>query len=234
MGQDISMQLSLGVELEPSVSLDNFYAKKNEKVLSHIQQFLQWEGERFIYLYGPEGAGKTHLLQGACLEVMKRHESAIYVSLLDRSEYQEEMLQNLETLSLICIDDVDAIAGDSAWEEALFHLYNASFVRGSRLLLAGRQLPVHLNFNLSDLTSRLAWGLSFKLEPLVGPDALLVLQQQAHEVGMNLPQEVSQFLLQRSKRDMASLGEIMRVLKRASLNHHRKVTVPFVKQVMGW
>ncbi len=228
------MQLSLGLELEPSVGLDNFYPKKNENVLLHLQRLLHWEGERFVYLYGPKGAGKTHLLQGACVEVMKRHESAIYVSLKDRSDYHEEMLHNLETLSLICLDDVDAIAGDLKWEEALFHLYNASFIRGTRVLMAGTQLPVHLNFALSDLTSRLAWSLSLKVESLVGVDALSVLQRQAHEIGMVFPQEVGEFLLHRSKRDMASLGEIMKKLKQASIHHHRKVTVPFVKQVMGW
>lgn len=228
------MQLSLGLELEPCITLDNFYPKKNERVLAHIQQLLHWEGERFIYLYGPKGAGKTHLLQGACVEVMKRHESAIYVSLKDRADYQEEMLHNLESLSLICLDDIDAVSGDPSWEEALFHLYNASFVRGTRVLMAGTQLPVHLNFALSDLTSRLAWSLSLKVESLIGQEALQVLQKQANEIGMLLPHEVGEFLLLRSKRDMGSLGDVIKKLKQASIHHHRKVTVPFVKQVMGW
>lgn len=234
---DISMQLSLGLELEPSISLGNFNFKGNQKVRLHLDQLLNNQdnqGEKFLYLYGPEGSGKSHLLQGACVKVMERHESAIYVSLKNHLNYQEEMLHNLESLSLICIDDLDLIAGDKIWEEALFHLYNASFLRGTRLLMAGKKLPIHLNFNLSDLTSRLAWGLSLKVEPLMGQDALEVLKDQANEVGMALPSEVSSYLLQRSRQDMASLGQAIKIIKKASLEHHRKVTVPFVKQVMGW
>jgi DnaA family protein len=165
---------------------------------------------------------------------MGRHESAIYVSLKNHLNYQEEMLHNLERLSLICIDDVDLIAGDLIWEEALFHLYNESFLRGTRLLMAGQKLPIHLDFKLSDLSSRLAWGLSLKVEPLVGQEALKVLKAQADEVGMALPSEVSNYLLQRSRQDMASLGQVIKIIKQASLEHRRKVTVPFVKQVMGW
>ncbi len=232
--KDISMQLSLGLELEPSVSLGNFNFKGNQKVRVHLEQLLNNQGEKFLYLYGPEGSGKSHLLQGACVKVMERHESAMYVSLKNHLNYQEEMLHNLETLSLICIDDVEVIAGDLKWEEALFHLYNASFLRGTRLLMAGKKLPVHLSFSLSDLTSRLAWGLSLKVEPLVGQDALKVLKDQANEVGMALPSEVSRYLLQRSRQDMASLGQVIKIIKQASLEHRRKVTVPFVKQVMGW
>jgi len=231
---DISMQLSLGLELEPSVSLGNFNGKGNQKVLSQLDQLLNNQGEKFLYLYGPEGSGKSHLLQGACVKIMEQHESAIYVSLKNHLNYHEEMLHNLESLSLICIDDLDLIAGDLKWEEALFHLYNASFLRGTRLLMAGQKLPVHLGFNLSDLTSRLAWGLSLKVEPLMGQEALKVLKNQANEVGMALPSEVSSYLLQRSRQDMASLGQVIKIIKQASLEHRRKVTIPFVKQVMGW
>lgn len=228
----VSPQLSLGLELEPSVHLRDFEKEGNEQVLAHVEQFIENKGEHFIYLYGPGGAGKTHLLQSVCSVVMEHAESAIYVSLNDHATYSEEMFQNLESLSLICIDDVDAIAGDPVWEEALFHLYNAVFINGTRLLMAGSKLPVHLGFSLGDLTSRLAFGLSLPLLPLKDSAALVALERQANEVGVHFSQEVGQFLLHHTRRDMQSMYQVFMSLKDASCLMQRKLTVPFVKEVL--
>lgn len=228
-----SPQLSLGLELEPTVSFDNFDANGSEDVLAHLQQFLNKEGERFIYLYGDPGCGKTHLLQSVCAAAMEKLDSAIYVSMKDRAQYSEEMLHNLESLSVVCIDDVEAIVGDTAWEEALFHLYNASFVKGTRLLMAGDELPSHLEFHLPDLASRLAWGLSFKVKRLSDQAAVKVIQMQAQETGLQLSSDVLNFLSTRVRRDMASQKNTFEQLKVASMMHKRKITIPFVKRVLG-
>ena len=233
----ISSQLSLGLELEPTVSFDNFYISPknsfNQKAMQHLKELLDKKGEKIIYFYGPPGAGKTHLLQAACVDVMKHHESAIYVSLKKRSEYHEEMLQNLESLSLICIDDLESIAGDDKWEEALFHLYNAIFTTGARLILAGTALPNKLNLNLDDLVSRLAWSLNLKIEPLVDQEAWAVLENQAQEIGLKFAPKVKSFLLQHSKRDIQSLSAWVKLLKKISMETRRPVTVPLIKKLMG-
>lgn len=229
----LSPQLSLGLELEPTVSLDNFNAIKNPDVILHIKALLSGQGERFLYLYGPAGCGKSHLLQGACSAAMQNLDSAIYVSMKDRAAYSEEMLLNLESLSLVCIDDIEVIAGDLAWEEALFHLYNASIVKGTRLLMAGLAVPAQLQFHLPDLSSRLAWGLGFKVERLSDSAAIKVIQDQAKETGLKLSSEVLQFLYRRTKRDMASQKNTFEQLKLASVLHKRAITIPFVKRVLG-
>lgn len=229
----LSPQLSLGLELEPTVSLSNFNTAGNEDVVSHLRELLTNQGEPFIYLYGPRGSGKTHLLQAICSAAMKNLDSAIYVSMRHRADYSEEMLENLENLSLVCIDDVEAIIGDSAWEQALFHLYNASFVKGTRLVIAGETVPSQLQFDLPDLTSRLAWGLSFKLKGLSDQAAIKVIQLQAKETGLQLSSEVLQFLSTRVRRDMASQKHTFEQLREASMMHKRKITIPFVKRVLG-
>lgn len=228
----VSPQLSLGLELEPSVRLCDFQREGNEHVLSAVDELINATGERFIYLYGPSGAGKTHLLQSVCSQVLEHSESAIYVSLNNHKTYSEDMFHNLESLSLICIDDVDAIAGDPVWEEALFHLYNAIFINGTRLLMAGKKLPVHLGFSLGDLTSRLAFGLSLPLAPLKDDVALRALKRHAQDIGVDFSEEVGQFLLKHTRRDMQSMHRVFVNLKQASSLMQRKITVPFVKEVL--
>ncbi|MGL1489135.1 hypothetical protein ACSTJG_25265, partial [Vibrio parahaemolyticus] len=83
---------------------------------------LAGEGEYLFYLWGSTGSGKSHLLQACCQAL--NNKATIYLPLQILKEWGPESIDNLEEQALIAIDDIDAIAFDKAWEEALFHLYN--------------------------------------------------------------------------------------------------------------
>ena len=144
------------------------------------------------------------------------------------------MLEGLERADLVCLDDVDALAGAQEWEQAVFALYNGLREHGGRLLAAGPVPPAALPLELEDLRTRLAWGLVYQLQPLDDEDKLRGLQQRARERGLELPDAVARYLLQRCRRDMASLLHCLDELDRASLAAQRRLTIPFVKEVMAW
>jgi DnaA family protein len=134
----------------------------------------------------------------------------------------------------VCLDDVDAVAGIAAWEQALFHALNR--LRDSRrnVLFAAAQPPAALAIDLPDLKSRLTWATVYSLPDLddAHKSALLILR--ARQRGMSISNEVADFIVQRSSRDTAALMDVLEALDQQSLAQSRRITIPFVKSLMGW
>ena len=175
-------QLSLEVRLRDDATLDNFLAlPKVQPLVGALQTQLDPTGESVIYLYGPAGTGKSHLLQASC------HESGaetIYLPLSDLRQYAaRDVLQGVENLDRICIDDIHVVLGDANWEQALFNLYNDARQRGCRLIVAADAAPRALTVNLEDLRSRLSWGIVFQLAQPEDHDKEAILQFRASRRG---------------------------------------------------
>lgn len=226
----MSVQLPLHIGLRDSATFANFYPADNAQVLAQLQQCAQLEGERFIFIHGAIGDGKSHLLQAACHTASESGQPVVYLPLRQRAQFSVEMLEGLEDMSLLCIDDLDAIAGDIEWEEAVFHLYNRVRDAGARLIVAASNHPSALAMQLPDLQSRLVWGLVYKLQPLNDEQLTAALQLRAKGRGLELPAEVVAYLLKRCARDMNSLFDLLEKLDRESLVAQRKLTIPFVRQ----
>lgn len=224
-------QLPLGIRLKDRNTFANFLAGDNAAVVAHLRQALH-PGE-MVYLWGGTGTGKTHLLQAACHAAAAAGRRCAYVPLGERRALAVDMLEGLESATLVCLDDVAAVAGQPAWETGLFHLYNRLRDAGRILLAAGPTPPAALPLALPDLRSRLAWGLVFQLRPLDDEAKLAGLQQRARDRGLELPAAVARYLLARCPRDMGSLLQILDHLDRASLAAQRRLTIPFVREVMA-
>lgn len=226
-------QLPLSVALRDDGTLETYYPGDNNEVLVQLKKMAQGLGEQFIYLWGREGVGKTHLLQGACQFAPKHQKTAFYMSLANYQEDALSMLEGLERLDLICIDDIDAIAGNSVWEEALFHLYNRIRALNHRLLIAGNNPPKSLAIKLPDLQSRLSWGVSYQLHLLDDEQLLAALSLRAKERGLELAREAGAFLIRRCTRSMPELYQMLDTLDKASLAAQRRLTIPFIKSVLS-
>ena len=156
-----------------------------------------------------------------------------YVPLDKRTWFVPEVLDGMEHLSLVCIDNIECIAGDELWEMAIFDLYNRILESGkTRLLITGDRPPRQLNLGLPDLASRLDWGQIYKLQPLSDEDKLQALQLRARLRGFELPEDVGRFLLKRLDREMRTLFMTLDQLDRASITAQRKLTIPFVKEIL--
>ena len=157
-----------------------------------------------------------------------------YLPLAELADYGPELLDNLEQCELVCLDDLDAVAGRADWEEALFHLFNRLRDAGKRLLLAAATSPRELGVQLPDLQSRLTLALVFQLQELADEDKLRALQLRASRRGLQMPDEVGRFILTRGARSMSALFELLEQLDQASLQAQRKLTIPFLKETLGW
>jgi DnaA family protein len=226
-------QLVLPIPLNDEASFAHFVWGRNNLLQQELQKTLQGQGERMLYLWGANGSGKSHLLQACCQAL--QDDSAIYLPLGLLREFGPSLLEGLDEQDLICIDDIEAIAGDASWEEALFHLYNR--VRDkekNRLIISSQFSPQQVPLRLPDLRSRLSWGLVCQVQELSEQEKMHSLQMQAHKRGFELSPSVLQFLLKRCARNMHDLHQLLDRLDSASLKAQRKITIPFIKSILGW
>lgn len=226
-------QLPLNIALRDEATLDNFLSTNAVKpLLNALQRQLGEGGEAFLYCYGPCDTGKTHLLQSAC---HLAGENSLYLPLLELKSYPAaEVLQDIENLDLVCIDDVDSVAGDPGWELELFHFFNRARGNDCRLFFSGCAAPRELAVELSDLHSRLTWGEIYQLESAGDDTKQEILRFRAQRLGLEMPVEVAKYIVSRAPRALSALLALLRDLDAASLTHKRALTVPFVKEQLGW
>ncbi|MEW5249308.1 DnaA regulatory inactivator Hda [Microbulbifer discodermiae] len=234
----VPQQLTLGVSLRDDATFDNFYlspADENRQIVTALRQFAGGEfPEQVLYLWGEEGSGVSHLLQSVCQQAESLRRSFQYLPLAELLSLDPAIiLEGLEQLELVCFDDVHLLEAHPHWQTAIFHLYNRVRDAGAQLLLGSRKPPRGLELQLADLRSRLQWGLVFQLRALDDGDKLAALCERSRRRGFDLPEEVAQYILHRAPRDSRALFACLEKLDRASLMAKRKITIPFVKQVLN-
>ncbi len=225
-------QLTLNVHLNGYATLGNFSAGDNHALVEQLEKSLTQQGENFFYLWGSEGVGRTHLLHAACHFKMKQGLPCTYLPLEEYKTISPDIFNDLESLDLVCIDDIDAIAGEKYWQEALFHLYNRARDNGTLLIVTGKQPLQTLSLTLLDLKSRLSWGLVYQIHDLTDEEKCSALITRAKIQGLNLSLSVARFLLSHCSRNMVDLVKILNQLDHASLAQQRSLTIPFVKSVL--
>lgn len=225
-------QLTLGVSLKDEATFANYYAGQNGPLIQELKKAARGIGERVIYFCGSGGQGCTHLLQACCHEANYHKVTAVYIPLASLIDYSPDIFEGLESLMLVCIDDLHLIAKRPNWEEAFFHAYNRIHDAGGRLVVTANVMPKSLGMQLPDLVSRLSWGVGFQLQTLSDTEKLSVLIMRAERRGMTLSEEVGKFILNHCPRHMSTLFAALEVLDKASLAAQRKLTIPFVKTVL--
>ncbi|PJD94602.1 MAG: DnaA regulatory inactivator Hda [Legionella sp.] len=228
----MNKQLALAIQLNDEATLDNFNWHNNDLVKQQIDAMLSWRGEKILYLWGAYGSGKSHLLQGCC-QALNGSQSAIYLPLRLLKEWGPQSIEGVEDQALVCIDDIESIAADKQWEEALFHLYNkVKDNEQTLLLISALNPPATSSIQLADLRSRLGWGLVMQLHELNDEEKINTLKALALERGFELPHNVGQFLINRCSRNMHDLCDLLDLLDKASLQAQRKITIPFIKHIL--
>jgi DnaA family protein len=232
MTEHPNRQMPLSIHLSEEADLSAFCFNTNALLESQLQAALAGRGERFLYLWGHKGCGKSHLLQ-ACCAAFQDPALTTYLPLNLLKEFGPLILEGLEHQALVTLDDIDAIANDPLWEEALFHFYNRIRDTQNLLIVSATMAPKHLNLKLPDLKSRLCSGLTLFLNELTDEDKIDMLMSRSHQRGFALPRAVAQYLVSRCHREMHALTEVLNQLDEASLAAQRKITIPFVKEILN-
>lgn len=227
----MARQLTLPVGLRDDSTLDNFLATVNAEAFAAVQALLDGR-QSFVYLCGDEGVGRTHLLEAAVDCAARAGRSVAYVALDDPASLAEPgLLGGLGDAALVCLDNVDAIAGVRRWEEAIFHLFNDLRANGGTLLVAAAAAPAMVKWDLPDLASRMSSGLLAALAPHDDESRAAILMFRARRRGLDLPPETAAYLLARVSRRLDDLLALLASLDQAALEaRQQRLTVPFVRR----
>lgn len=225
-------QILLPLESGRFDRFEDYVPGSNQNVVAALQELLHSPGA-CLFIRGPEGSGKSHLLNASCKLAQEQGQQAFYMALGRLSEMSAAGLDGLEEMDLVCMDDIDRVAGKAVWENALFHFFNRLRARHGRLVTSSLHPLSALQFQLPDLASRLAWGLRLQLEPLDDDGKLEVLRRKASALGIALPPEVAHYLLSHGSRTMVSLLASLEAIRVAALTGKRKITLPLAREVLA-
>jgi len=224
-------QIPLGVRLADRAVFESFLPAHNAEVLEHVQRAARGAAAGLTWVCGPAGSGKTHLLQAACAAASE-HTRAGYVPLAQVAPLGVGVLEGLPQMQCLCLDDIDRVVGQLAWERSIFGLLREIEESGSRLIVAAQAPPALFEWALADLGSRCAAGAIETPRPLDEEEQHAALALRARLRGLELPDETWHWLRKRFPRDMRTLYELLDTLDAAALAAQRRLTVPFIREVL--
>jgi DnaA family protein len=230
-------QLALAVHLPDDETFTSFKGEVNHGVVVQLQDFIQQDTVQDdqahgFYLFGIGGVGKSHLLHASSAFAAQNGKTSLCLSCSELKNLSIEVLEGLERIDLVCLDDLQLIAGDDLWQQGVFDLFNRLVENNKRLLITGDQSANQLGITLPDLVSRIGWGYTEQVKAMGDGEKITALQYRAHQRGLMLSDEVVKFLLNRLTRDMGSLIDTLDILDKASIRQQRKITIPFIKQTI--
>ena len=232
-------QLPLSVRLHERAVFGNFLPGPNSEAVTRLAELARQPRPGLIWLHGPAGSGKSHLLQALCAAAGIGGEApAKYLPLLQLAPFGAAALHEWQGAGWLCLDELGTVLGHPDWERAVFNLHRDSEERGVPLIVATRESPSALRFALPDLASRCLAGTLLALEPLAESQQAEVLHRRAQQRGFELPEETLRFLQRRLPRDLRTLCAVLDELDSAALAAQRRLTIPFIREVLqhrpGW
>ena len=218
------LPLAIGaIGAEPEQSFENFLPGANGLALTHLLGLSA--GAAPVYLWGPAGSGKTHLLRALVQRLAQHGARAGWFSADAAVPWEFD-----ERWSTIVIDSCDTLGADQ--QQAAFALFVEAATHGTAVVAAGRVPPVDLPLR-EDLRTRLGWGHVFGMLPLTENETRSALRREADRRGVFLSDEVMDYLLTRFERDLKHLMALLERLDQFSLANKRAITVPMLKQMLA-
>lgn len=222
-------QLALPLKLQDHAVFDSFFAAGNDALVAFLLDTARSASGPGCYIWGPSASGKTHLLQAVC---ERTGDESVYLPLAELLESGAGVLEGLAERRFVCVDDLQLVVGEADWELALFELWNQIADHSGVLIVSSTAPPKGSGIMLADLESRLSRLTVFRSNELDEADRIKALQLRAKFRGLDLPDETAGYLLSRSRRDMKSLYRLLDRLDNEALIAKRRLTVPFVREVL--
>lgn len=225
-------QLPLGVQLRERATFDAFVIGQNDELVTRLKSAASGRERLAAWLWGAEGCGRTHLLQAMCAAA-PLGARVVYLPMGQLGGAAGEFLGGALGVELLCLDDLDVVVGDAEIERALFVAFRRIEEQGGSLIATATRPPATLAWNLADIGSRFSATEIFQVRSLDDAGRQEVLHRRAAQRGLELPEDTARYLLRRFPRDMASLGRLLDEIDDASLSAQRRLTVPFVREILG-
>ncbi len=217
-------QLALDIAQPPAPLLDNFVPGRNAELVVMLYSTANGSSsERFIYVWGAAGSGRSHLLRAVIEAARTEGRQAI---MFESGAGEFEAADD----ALCAVDDVHLLK--PAAQIALFNLHNRIRAGTGILLASGNAAPSQLALR-ADLMTRLGSGLVYQVHGLNEEEKVAALRRHAQARGFSLSQEVVAYILRHVQRDLPSLLALLDALDRYSLANRRAITLPLLRDLLN-
>jgi len=214
-------QLPLKFPLRKEFTLDRFRVGLNQELIETAIS------DECVWIYGEARVGKTHVAQAVC----RYREQSVFLP--GKSVSPDDVnLNSYGAYRHMVIDDIDCWLGRREFEEQLFALIETRYVGGFGLLITCSGTPHQLSFSINDLGSRLRSFHCMELKALPESEKRRWLVDEIRERGLVLADDVLEYLFSRVGRSQESLADVIEKLDFESLAQSRKLTIPFVREVL--
>ncbi|MBF5058639.1 DnaA ATPase domain-containing protein [Candidatus Neptunochlamydia vexilliferae] len=211
--------------LQPHATFDEFVVGKSEnlpyKIFSElVEGNLPLGGYNPIYIYGPKGCGKSHLLMatGAALEgqgkrcfYVRADTFTEHVIRAFRSTSLQEFRHAYRDIEVLLIDDVELFSRKRATQEELFHTFNRLHTAGLQIIVSSALAPQMLEEIEERLVSRFEWGITLSLTPPSLEEKEMILENRAEALALPLDPPLKSYLLD-SFKNLHSLIQALEAL----------------------
>ena len=189
-----------------------------------------------LFIYGPSGLGKTHLLYAITNEIKKKKPAAkiIYIKGEDfttqfiealASQMTNEFRNKYRSCDVLLIDDIQFIAGKTSTQEEFFHTFNALYEEHKQIILTSDRPPRDMKTLEDRLKTRFEWGLLADIQP---PDLELrvaIIKKKAEQVGIIIPEEVLTYLAENLRSNIRQIEGAMKKLGALAFLSGQKITM---------
>ena len=177
-----------------------------------------------LFIYGPSGLGKTHLLYAIATEVHRAHPdfNIVYIK---GDQFTNELIEavrqgrNIEFRSkyrsadLFLVDDIQFIAGKESTQEEFFHTFNNLYESHRQIVLTADRPPKEMNLLEDRLRTRFEWGLIADIEPPDYETRMAIIKNKAVSLGMEFPDEVCAYVAENITANVRQIeGTVKKIL----------------------
>lgn len=194
-----------------------------------------------LYIYGPSGIGKTHLLYATANEILKNYpeKTVLYVK---GEEFVSSLVGSLKegTMDLfrnkyrnadvLLVDDIQVIAGKRTTQEEFFYTFDALYERHKQIILSSDCAPSEIAILVDRLKGRFSMGLVTDIQLPDFELRLAILRKKAENVGLNLSDEILEYLADKLHSNIREIEGVIKKLSALSFLTGVKITLETVKQ----
>jgi len=239
------MQLVFDFPSMPRYSFDNFVVCGGNRAAWHFARRLVEDNgtENLLYLYGPAGSGKTHLLAAAAeilSKVAGKPAPCISFRAIDdiyQGDYAAERVsllgERFHDAPALLMDDIHLIPDNENLRVEVWQLFNDFYGEGKKIMVTGLFSPKDLPNLDGHLISRLLWGLVARVDITDDDSRRMILAKLAEDRQVILPEDVADYLLTIVRRDVPSLRDALERINRFALSEGRKITMRLAREVLG-